>query len=99
MRDKAIYNLYPNVVSISNGQIAYDADNNIVRYDEHDVLIEIQRIQDEYNNLLYQRQRSIEYPNIQDQLDMQYWDLVNGTTTWQDTINAVKAKYPKPEGL
>jgi len=27
---------------------------------------------------------------------MQYWDLVNGTTTWKDHIAAVKAKYPKP---
>jgi hypothetical protein len=32
-------------------------------------------------------------------MDMQYWDSVNGTTTWQDAIDAVKAKYPKPEGV
>jgi len=35
------------------------------------------------------------YPSIQEQLDMMYHDQVNGTTTWQDAINAVKAKYPK----
>jgi hypothetical protein len=28
--------------------------------------------------------------------DMQYWDSVNGTTTWKDHVAAVKAKYPKP---
>lgn len=44
----------------------------------------------------YQRQRAAEYPSIQDQMDMQYWDAVNGTTTWQDAIAAIKAKYPKP---
>lgn len=42
-----------------------------------------------------QANRVKEYPSIQEQLDMQYWDLVNGTNTWQDAINAVKAKYPK----
>ncbi|MDP7367474.1 MAG: hypothetical protein QGH83_09475 [Candidatus Pacebacteria bacterium] len=36
------------------------------------------------------------YPGIQDQLDMQYWDIVNGTNVWKDTIAAVKAKFPKP---
>jgi hypothetical protein len=32
-----------------------------------------------------------------DQLDMQYWDQVNGTTIWADHISAVKAAHPKPE--
>ena len=36
------------------------------------------------------------YLPIEEQLDMQYWDAVNGTTTWKDHIAAVKAKYPKP---
>ena len=26
---------------------------------------------------------------------MQYWDAVNGTTTWKDKIASIKAKYPK----
>ena len=43
----------------------------------------------------YKEQRASEYPSIQEQLDMQYWDKVNGTNTWQDAINAVKTKYPK----
>jgi len=45
----------------------------------------------------YDQQRMIAYPSIQEQLDMQYWDSVNGTTTWADAIAAVKAQYPKPE--
>ena len=36
------------------------------------------------------------YVSIGDQQDMQYWDAVNGTTTWQDHITAVKERYPKP---
>ena len=44
----------------------------------------------------YKRKREDSYLSIQDQLDMQYWDSVNGTTIWKDHIAAVKAKYPKP---
>jgi hypothetical protein len=44
----------------------------------------------------YQRLRADAYPSISDQMDMQYWDSVNGTTTWADAIAAVKAMYPKP---
>jgi len=35
------------------------------------------------------------YPSIQEQLDMQYHDQVNGTTTWKDAIAKVKADNPK----
>jgi hypothetical protein len=44
-----------------------------------------------------QYQRDRKYPSIQEQLDMQYWDSVNGTTTWADAIAAVKAAHPKGE--
>ena len=36
------------------------------------------------------------YPSIGDQLDMQYWDSLNGTSTWEDAIDAVKSAHPKP---
>ena len=36
------------------------------------------------------------YPSIGDQLDMQYWDKKNGTTTWVDAIAKVKSDNPKP---
>lgn len=44
----------------------------------------------------YRNNRMMEYPSMQEQLDMQYWDSINGTTVWQDTIATIKAKYPKP---
>ena len=37
------------------------------------------------------------YASIPDQLDQQYWDAVNGTTTWKDAIAKVKSDNPKPE--
>jgi hypothetical protein len=36
------------------------------------------------------------YGDIADQLDMQYHDLVDGTTTWKDHIAKVKSDNPKP---
>jgi len=36
------------------------------------------------------------YPSLADQADMQFHDAVDGTTTWQDAIQAVKDAYPKP---
>ena len=45
----------------------------------------------------YIEARQIAYGSIADQLDMQYWDAVNGTTTWKDHIAQVKLDNPKPE--
>lgn len=39
--------------------------------------------------------RRLAYDSIQDQLDMQYWDKVNGTTNWEDHIAKVKSDNPK----
>ena len=43
----------------------------------------------------YSELRTSEYPSLEDQFDMQYHDQVDGTTTWKDTILAIKDKYPK----
>ena len=45
----------------------------------------------------YIEARLLAYPSIGEQLDMQYWDAVNGTTTWKDAIAKVKSDNPKPE--
>jgi len=44
----------------------------------------------------YKTARQEAYNSIQDQLDMQYWDSVNSTTTWADHIAQVKSDNPKP---
>ena len=46
-----------------------------------------------YDTKQYQRDRV--YPSIGDQLDMQYKDLLNGTTTWKDAVAKVKSDNPK----
>ena len=44
----------------------------------------------------YKQKREDSYPDWKTQMDMQYWDSVNGTTTWKDAIAKVKSDNPKP---
>jgi hypothetical protein len=61
----------------------------------NEILAKQQELIAEYNSNQYQRDRAKDYPSIQEQLDLQYWDKINGTNKWQQAINAVKQKYPK----
>ena len=95
-----ILNKFDAVKSLVGGEITQVADGSIVYHSkqtppsEAEIDAEIIRLQAEYDAKKYQRDR--QYPSIGDQLDMQYWDQVNGTTTWKDAIAKVKADHPKP---
>jgi len=60
---------------------------------EDEIDAEIIKLQAEYDANQYQRDR--QYPSIGDQLDMQYHDQIDGTTTWKDAIAKVKSDNPK----
>jgi len=62
----------------------------------NEILAKQQELITEYNSKQYQRDRAKDYPSIQEQLDMQYWDKVNNTNNWQTKVNEIKVKYPKP---
>lgn len=87
MNHQAIFALYP-TVNYVRGDVAFDINGNEVTIDRAAVNAWVDP--DEYK---INRKRA--YPSIQEQLDMQYWDSVNGTTIWADTIAQVKADYPK----
>ena len=70
--------------------------DDVTQPSNEDILAEQTRLQAEYDNNQYQRDRAVAYASIQDQLDMQYWDNVNSTTTWKDHIAQVKSDNPKP---
>lgn len=89
MNHTAIYALYPQVVTVDDGTGAFDAEGNKVEIDQ--TLVDAWVDPNAYKHL-----RTREYPSLPEQLDMQYWDSIDGTTTWQAAIDAVKAKYPKP---
>ena len=93
---KAIQSLRPNAEFVVRGEVVEWLDTNQTQPTESEIQAELTRLQAEYDANQYQRDRATAYPSIQDQLDMQYWDKVNGTTTWQDAIAKVKADTPKP---
>ena len=94
---EAILKINPNAeVSVSGDDInSIQWHNGTTPISKADIEAKMVEVQAEYDALQYQRDRAKEYPSIQEQLDMQYWDSVNVTTTWQDKINEVKTKYPK----
>ena len=89
MNHNAIYKLNPSVVTI-RGDVAYDANNNVVVYDTEAV----QKYVDDH---AYIAKRQAEYPPITDYID----GVVKGDQAQIDAYiaacQAVKTKYPKPE--
>ena len=66
---------------------------------KEEVEAEVARLQKEWEDTEYQRLRAKEYPDVKEYLD----GLVKGDTeqmqAYIDACLAVKAKYPKPEGV
>ena len=104
---EAIYEAYKSeatpVVSIDDSAGAFDADGNSVTLDQSKIDAARTSLDTAAAAILYKTQRTgaagttdTIYASVGDQLDMQYKDAVNGTTTWKDHVAAVKAKYPKP---
>jgi ribosome-interacting GTPase 1 len=81
----AIYQLNPSVVVI-RGDVAYDANEQVVEYDRAAVEALVAANQ-------YKDQRAAAYPSIADQLDTLYHQGYDG---WKATIEAVKTEFPKP---
>jgi hypothetical protein len=94
---KAILKINPNAeVSVNAediNQITWH--NGTTPIHANEILAKQQELIAEYNAKQYQRDRAKEYPSIQEQLDLQYWDKINNTNNWEQAINAVKNKYPK----
>jgi hypothetical protein len=75
---------------VNNERLEFDdADYDQAIIDRQNIIL------DEYNNG-YKRARQEQYLPIPEQLDLLYWDGVNGTTNWSDHIAEVKANNPKP---
>ena len=99
---EAILKINPNAKIVVRGDNK-DIDNNQIEWLEGttpilkaDIEAKMVEVQAEYDANQYQRDRATAYPSIQEQLDMQYWDKVNGTTNWEDAVAKVKLDNPKP---
>jgi len=94
---EAIMKINPNAeVTVDGDDInSITWDNGTTPIPKADIEAKMVELQAEYDANQYQKDRATAYPTIQDQLDMQYWDNINGTTTWEDAIAKVKADNPK----
>ena len=59
-----------------------------------DIQTEMDRLQAEYDNLAYARNRKSEY-NALNQFELISDDSINSTTTHKDAIVTIKTKWPK----
>ena len=90
----AILSLEPKAeVTIIEDKIVGWHNEEITQPTDAEITAEQTRLQTEYDNNAYQRNRAAEYPSIEDQLDYIYH---NGLTKWKsDIIKPVKDKYSK----
>jgi len=85
MNHKAIYKLYPQVVTISDDIGAFDAQGNKVE-------IDLAAVNAWVDPDTYKYHRAAEYPSFADQFDTLYH---GGYDAWKAQIDAIKLKYPK----
>ena len=91
-KNDSIFRLYSDVVSVGEKDgvfTAYDKDGKEVSINMSDVDADFAKID-------YQNKRHKEYTDWKTQMDLQYWDAINGTTKWKDLITKIKSDNPKP---
>ena len=104
MNHQAIRNINPSVVTI-RGDVAYDANEQVVEIDQSAYDAEIARLQAEQDATEYQRLRAPEYPPIGDQLDALLKHLNYRRTQGDELVQdlddiisswlSVKQRFPK----
>ena len=94
-------NLYDAIHALVGGQLS--GSNTYGSYIYHDgqtppsedeVKTKLAELIAEWDLQEYARNRKEEYDAL-NQLEMQFDDKEDGTTTWEDAIKAIKKKYPK----
>lgn len=75
---------------INGNRVAFTAEEETAR-DAEEAAVATEKAANGYKTI-----RKQSYPSLSEQLDMQYWDKKNGTTTWVDAVAKVKSDNPKP---
>ena len=93
-KTEAILSLLPNArfAMVDSTITVWEDDRPQPTDDEIDA--ELNRLQAEYDSLSYARSRKQEYDKL-NQWEMQFDDNRDGTTTWVDSINEIKERFPK----
>jgi hypothetical protein len=88
------------IISLVGGGIRTTEGSDVMEYlsgqtppSEEAIEAKLVELTAEYDANQYQRDR--QYPTWQEQMDMQYHDELNGTTTWKDAVAKVKSDNPK----
>jgi len=100
----AIQHLFPNAKNGTDFEVHDDGEGQYIKFwnlpDPQPTDAELEAAYAGYEAaqaaVAYKGQRQREYASLQDQMDMLYWDRKNGTTTFVDHRDTVKAKHPKP---
>lgn len=94
---KALLSLRPGCLFSLMGNeysgLSWSDENELPAPSEEEVYQECVRLQQEWENNQYQRDRALAYPSIEDQLDLLYH---GGLDAWREEINKIKEQYPKP---
>ena len=80
--------------TVQRGTITNWFDDDQIQPTQSEIDAEVIRLQAVYDSQAYARNRKAEYDQL-NQFEMQFDDQLNGTTTWQDAINEIKARHPK----
>jgi len=93
---EAIRKAYPTAVTIDDSTGAFDKDGNSITLVQSNIDTARTELNAAAAAVKYKSDREKAFASVGDQLDMQYWDAVNGTTTWKDHVAKVKSDNPKP---
>ena len=96
---EAMFNNGFKKIVIANGTPRESSDPSTFGVSWNDITSEKNRLQTEWDSKEYQRLREKEYPPVADYLDAVVKGDIAQQQAYIDACLAVKAKYPKPEGL
>jgi hypothetical protein len=92
----ALQSLRPGAEWVVRGTEIEWLDSTQTQPTDAEIQAEITRLEAEYEAQAYARSRAAEYPAIGDQLDA-LWKGGEAAQAMLEQVQAVKAKYPKPE--
>ena len=96
-KSEAIRNLYPQVATITPGDVwkCVDENNVSVEIDESEVTKEVNRVETEYSSQAYARKRIEQYPPLAEQLDLLWHAIDTDTLDNKDYRNKFYTKLKK----
>ena len=90
----AIQSLRPKAECVIRGTEIEWHSTDITQPTDSEIQAELTRLQTEYDSQAYARSRKQEYDKL-NQWEMQFDDQRDGTSTWVDSINEIKERFPK----